>query len=187
MSEASSSKKRKATMALSSTSSSAETSSSEGVSYYLMKSEPHVFSLSSLESSPKQTSLWDGVRNYQARNILSGMKLGDKAFFYHSNAKKETGIVGVVEVTREGYPDPTAVDPASEYFDAKIKDGDNKWVSVDVTLRTRFSKPVLLTELKGVQELQEMQLFKSSRLSVSRVTKEEWQVICKLAGENPLW
>jgi len=149
-----------------------------------MKSEPDVFSLTDLENSPLQTSLWDGVRNYQARNILNSMRVGDQAFFYHSNAKKETGIVGIVEITRSGYPDPTASDPASKYFDEKTRDGgDNKWISVDVTLRKKFTRPVHLPTLKACAALTEMQLFKQSRLSVSAVTETEWETVLRLAAE----
>lgn len=158
----------------------------DSINYYLMKSEPYEFSFSDLESKERKISIWDGVRNYQARNILAGMKVGDLAFFYHSNAKKETGIVGVVEITKEGYPDPTATTPGHKYFDAKIKDGKaNPWVSVDVTFRKSFTTPVLLPALRDNPDLKEMQLFKLSRLSVSCVTKQEWEIICGMAGERP--
>jgi predicted RNA-binding protein with PUA-like domain len=155
--------------------------------YYLMKSEPDEFSFSDLEARDHKTSIWDGVRNYQARNILQGMKLGDLALFYHSNAKKETGVVGVVEITREGYPDPTATTTGHKYFDPKIGSGKGKtnpWVSVDVTFRRRFKNPVLLPSLKSNEALADMQLFKSTRLSVSCVTKVEFDIICDMAGDG---
>lgn len=143
---------------------------------FLMKSEPDVFSIDDLITSKDSTNIWDGVRNYQARNIIREMNVGDLAFFYHSNAKQETGIYGIVEITRSNYPDPTAVDPSHKYYDPKCK-VDNKWSSVDVRIKEKFSKPILLSELKKESRLTAMELFRNGRLSVQHIRPEEAEVI----------
>jgi predicted RNA-binding protein with PUA-like domain len=139
--------------------------------HFLLKSEPDVFGIDHLAAMKDQTSLWDGVRNNQARNILKEMKLGDRAFFYHSSAGKATGVYGIVEVVREAYPDPTQSDASSKYYDEKQS---GTWVSIDVKLLEKWDKPVLLSSIKGAAPLASMMLLKNSRLSVQRVTPEEW-------------
>lgn len=146
--------------------------------YWLMKSEPDVFGIDHLEKMPKQTEHWDGVRNYQARNMMRDeMKRGDKVFFYHSNTKVP-GIVGVMEVVREGYPDFTAWDPESKYYDPKSTEENPRWFMVDVKFVRKFTRTISLTELKEHPELEGMLLLrKGNRLSITPVTKEQWDFI----------
>lgn len=153
------------------------------VNYWLVKSEPEVFSFGDLLKSPKKTTYWDGVRNYQARNTLRDeMKKGDQVFFYHSNAEP-TGIVGICEVVKEGYPDHTAFDPKHPHYDAKSKPEAPTWYMVDLKAVKAFPRIVTLAELKGIRGLQYMTLLqKGSRLSVQTVKPTEWTLICALAG-----
>ena len=133
--------------------------------YWLFKSEPDVFSIDDFERD--QRTHWDGVRNYQARNNMRAMKLGDKGFFYHSNEGKE--IVGIVEVIREAYPDPTAKK-------------DEHWAAVDIKALEALPKPVTLAAVKQDSKLKDMVLVKVSRLSVQPVSESEFKHICKLGG-----
>ena len=151
--------------------------------YWLLKSEPDVFSLEDLKNCPNQTEPWDGIRNYQARNLMRDeMQVGDQAFFYHSR-QAEPAIVGTVKVVREAYPDHTSWDPSSKYFDEKSSPENPRWLMVDVQFESEFSRPVTLKELRSVPELKEMFLLrKGMRLSVQPVTEEEFQMI--LAIEN---
>lgn len=153
------------------------------VNYWLVKSEPEVFSFAELQKAPKKTTYWDGVRNYQARNTLrDSMKKGDLVFFYHSNAE-ETGIAGICEVVREGYPDHTALDPKHDHFDEKSKADAPTWYMVDVRAVKAFPQVLTLAELKGMKGLEKMPLLqKGSRLSVQPVSASEWTLICKRAG-----
>ncbi len=153
--------------------------------YWLFKSEPSSFSLDDLRSRPDATEHWDGVRNFQARNFLRDqIKVGDQVFFYHSNIA-EPAVVGLAEVVREGYPDFTAFDPASKYFDPRSNPEKPTWFMVDVRFVRELPRPVTLAELKTVPELSEMALLNRSRLSVQPVRKEEWDRIMKLAGVAP--
>ncbi len=152
------------------------------LSYWLMKSEPEVFSFTDLLKAPQKTTHWEGVRNYQARNLMRDQfKLGDLVLFYHSNAEP-TGIFGVCEVVQEAYPDPAAWDPKSPYFDSKSKKkGVNPWVVVDVRAKYRFNKPVLRDDLKKHSPLKKMVVLqKGSRLSVQPVTQAEFEFILNL-------
>ncbi len=133
------------------------------VSYWLMKSEPDVFSVEDLRR--KGVAGWDGVRNYQARNFMRAMRKGDRAFFYHSNAKPPA-IAGIMEVVREAYPDKTADRPG--------------WEQVDVKFIHAFATPLPLGDIKQRPALQRMVLVKNSRLSVQPVTPAEWETICRL-------
>lgn len=152
------------------------------MSYWLLKSEPSVFSFSHLQRSPSSTTSWEGVRNYAARNFLRAMKAGDLALFYHSNAEPNA-IVGVVEVVREAYPDATQFQKKSEYYDARSKRDEPLWSAVDVRAREPFARPVTLAELRGTPGLEKMELLrKGSRLSVTPVTAEEWKIVCALGG-----
>ncbi|MEP6989623.1 MAG: EVE domain-containing protein [bacterium] len=146
--------------------------------YWLVKSEPDVFSFDDLLAKPRQTTHWDGVRNYQARNTMrDDMKKGDLVFFYHSSTDPAE-IVGIAEVVREGYPDPTALDPADSHFDPKSKTDAPTWYMVDLKAVERLPRPLSLTELRGVKGLEKMTLLqKGSRLSVQPVTAAEWKVI----------
>lgn len=148
--------------------------------YWLVKSEPEVFSFDDLMARPRRTTQWDGVRNYTARNFMRhGMKLGDEVFFYHSSATP-SAIVGVCEVVREGYPDPTALDPADPHFDEGSDPEDPAWFMVDLRAVRPLPRPLSLQELKGRKELANMALLRIGRLSVSPVKPEEWAVIVGL-------
>ncbi|GFO56761.1 EVE domain-containing protein [Geomonas sp. Red276] len=150
--------------------------------YWLFKTEPSAFSLEDLKGRPDATEHWDGVRNFQARNFMRHeMKVGDLGFFYHSNIA-EPAIVGIVEVVKEGYPDFTAFDPQSKYFDPKSNPEKPLWFMVDVRFVRELARPVTLAELKGVAELNGMVLLSRGRLSVQPVREEEWKIILGLSG-----
>lgn len=153
------------------------------VNYWLLKSEPEMFAYGDLEKSPKKTTYWDGVRNYQARNTLRDlMKQGDLCFFYHSNSDP-TGIAGICEVVKEGYPDFTAFDKKHEHYDPKSKADAPTWMMVDVKAVRALPRVITLAELKGVKGLEKMVLLqRGSRLSVQPVTAREWEIVCDLAG-----
>lgn len=156
------------------------------MNHWLVKSEPDVFSFADLLKAPKRTTCWDGVRNYQARNTLRDqMKQGDRVFYYHSNAEP-SGIAGICEVVREGYPDHTAFDPKDPHFDPKSRRDEPTWYMVDVRAVAAFPRLVTLAELKGVKGLEKMALVqKGSRLSVQPVTRKEWEIVCRIAGVPP--
>lgn len=156
------------------------------MNHWLVKSEPDVFSFADLLKAPKKTTCWDGVRNYQARNTLRDqMKQGDRVFYYHSNAEP-SGIAGICEVVREGYPDHTAFDPKDPHFDPKSRRDEPTWYMVDVRAVAAFPRLVTLAELKGVKGLEKMALVqKGSRLSVQPVTRKEWEIVCRIAGVPP--
>ena len=150
--------------------------------YWLMKSEPECFSFDDLMKAPDQTTFWDGVRNYQARNLLRDeVKPGDGVLFYHSNADPPH-IAGIAEVVREGYPDHTAFDPASEHFDPKSNPDNPTWYMVDIRAVRPLPRPLPLTELRECPALADMVLLQRSRLSVQPVTPQQWKMILKLAG-----
>ena len=149
--------------------------------YWLMKTEPSVFSWDDLRSHPAQTTQWEGVRNYQARNFMRDqMKVDDLVFFYHS-AIKQPAIMGTAQVVREAYPDPFAFDKESPYYDPKSNPDNPRWVTVDIQYRSGFQEPITLDELKQVQGLESMMLLrKGSRLSVQPILPEEWKTVCNL-------
>jgi predicted RNA-binding protein with PUA-like domain len=149
--------------------------------YWLMKSEPDVFSINDLKESKNQTTFWDGVRNYQARNFMRDeMKKGDKVLFYHSNTKPPAAA-GVCEVVKEGYPDFTAFDPEDKHYDPKSKESEPSWYMVDIKLKNIFKNPVPLDEIKNNPKLKEMKLVqRGNRLSVMPVTKQEFEEIVKM-------
>ena len=151
------------------------------MTYWLMKSEPLTYGIQHLEAEPKQTDHWDGIRNYQVRNLMRDtMRVGDQAFFYHSNCKVP-GIVGTVEIVREAYPDHTAQDPESPYYDPKSTADNPRWVMVDVKARKRMSKPVTLKTIKDTPALAEMKVAqRGQRLSIQPVTKDEFDYVVKL-------
>ncbi|HSQ68796.1 MAG TPA: EVE domain-containing protein [Steroidobacteraceae bacterium] len=148
--------------------------------YWLLKSEPDTFGIDDLETAPRSTTAWDGVRNYQARNMLRDeFRRGDLAFFYHSSCK-EPGIAGIVKVVRAGYPDPSALDHNSPYFDPQSDPKSPRWYSVDVKLDRRIDPPITLKELRKRQRdaLKDMLLLRrGNRLSVTPVTVDEWNTI----------
>ena len=146
--------------------------------YWLVKSEPSAFSFADLLAAPAQTTAWDGVRNYQARNFMrDGMRVGDLVLFYHSNVEP-AGVAGVAEVVREAYPDPTAFDPSDPHFDPKSRPEEPAWVMVDVRAVDRFPRPVTLDALRANPALAGMELLRrGSRLSVHPVTRAEFEVV----------
>jgi predicted RNA-binding protein with PUA-like domain len=152
------------------------------MNYWLVKSEPDVFSFDDLAAAPKKTTHWDGVRNFTARNNLKAMKKGDRVFFYHSNASP-SAVAGIAEVAKEAYPDPTALDPKHDHFDPKSKPDDPTWFMVDIKAVEKLKRPVGLDEIKTIKALADMALVRLGRLSVSPVTEKEWQTILEMANK----
>ena len=150
--------------------------------YWLVKSEPSVFSFDDLLRAPNCTTYWDGVRNFAARNFLrDGMRLGDRVFFYHSMADPQV-IAGICEVVRESYPDFTALDPKHEHFDPESNPDAPQWYMVDLRAVAQFTRPVTLPEIKTRKELANMALLRIGRLSVTPVREGEWNTIVEMAG-----
>jgi predicted RNA-binding protein with PUA-like domain len=149
------------------------------MNYWLMKSEPDVFGIDHLKAVKVEP--WDGVRNYQARNMMRDqMKKGDLVFFYHSNTDVP-GIVGIMEVVKEGYPDHTAFDPEAKYYDPKSDPDNPRWYMVDVKFKRKLKRTISLSELKELEELEDMPLVrKGNRLSIMPVTREQWDFILSL-------
>ncbi len=149
--------------------------------YWLVKSEPEVFSFDDLLRIQSKTTHWNGIRNFVARNFLKdGMKPGDRAFFYHSGSAP--GIVGICEVVREGYPDDSAFDPAGEGYDPKSDKSAPTWYMVDLRAVAQLTHPVTLAQIKERKELADMVILRIGRLSVTPVSAAEWEVICRMAG-----
>jgi len=147
-----------------------------------MKSEPSTFSIDDLAKSPRRTTSWDGVRNYQARNFIRSMAVGDQVLFYHSSADPPA-IVGVAEVVRTAYPDETQFDKSSNHYDPGSNPANPRWDMVDVMHRQTFKTSLSLDRLKREPKLKRMVLLqKGSRLSIQPVTEAEWAVVIKLAG-----
>jgi predicted RNA-binding protein with PUA-like domain len=156
--------------------------------YWLMKSEPDCFSLDDLKRSPDGIAPWDGVRNFQARNLLRDeIRVGDGVLFYHSNVP-EPAIVGIAVVVREGYPDHTALDPRSDHFDPRASEGNPLWYMVDVQYVASLPGPFTREELRSDPLLAGMGVLrKGNRLSVQPVTTEEWHALLLRAGiDDPL-
>ncbi len=155
------------------------------MNYWLMKSEPEVFGIDDLKARPNKTEPWDGVRNYQARNMMrDDMKKGDLVFFYHSNCKPP-GIAGTMTVVQESYPDHTALDPDCKYYDPKASEENPRWFMVDIKFKKKFKQFISLDELKQIPALNTMKILqKGNRLSITPVTKKEWDTVLKLAGES---
>jgi predicted RNA-binding protein with PUA-like domain len=154
--------------------------------YWLLKSEPTAFGIADLEAAPDRTTSWEGVRNYQARNYLRDrIELGDQAFFYHSGTVKPA-IVGIVEVVRAGYPDETAFDPDSRYYDPASTPAHPRWYRVDLRLVRRLRREVTLAELKRHAEaLGDFSLLRrGNRLSVLPVTAAQWALILALEVDS---
>ena len=151
------------------------------MNYWLMKSEPDVYGIDHLKAANKKTDTWDGVRNYQARNMMrDDMKKGDLAFFYHSNCK-EPGIAGIMKIVREGYPDYTALDPNEKYYDPKSDPDNPRWYMVDVRYVRKLKRVITLTELKTHPELEDLPLIRrGNRLSVMPLSEQHWNFILKL-------
>jgi predicted RNA-binding protein with PUA-like domain len=150
--------------------------------YWLMKSEPDVFSIEDLERRPKQTEPWNGVRNYQARNFMrDDMRVGDGVLFYHSNCASP-GVAGLAEVSREAYPDDSAWDASSPYFDPKSKPEQPRWFMVDVRWKETFPAVVTLPDLREEPSLAQLRVLqRGNRLSITPVTAAEYKTIIRLA------
>ncbi|MDH5889844.1 EVE domain-containing protein [Vibrio splendidus] len=146
------------------------------MAYWLFKTEPDTFSIQTLRV--QKTSCWEGVRNYQARNMMrDDVKLGDLVMIYHSSCKK-VGVAGIAKVTRESYPDHFQFDPESDYYDAKSSPDNPRWIMVDVEFVRVTERLIPLATLKAMPELAEMPLVKrGNRLSIMPVTEQEWQAI----------
>lgn len=156
--------------------------------FWLMKTEPDVFSFDDLVSRPQRTEPWDGVRNYQARNFMRDeFKIGQQVFIYHSNTQPP-GIAGIAQVVREAYPDHTALDPQSKYFDElSAKKAESRWCMVDVQATHRFENYLTLDQLRKTPGLENMLLLKKGqRLSILPVSPAEWQIICELGQPRSL-
>jgi predicted RNA-binding protein with PUA-like domain len=153
------------------------------MNHWLLKSEPDSFSIDALKAAPKQTSAWDGVRNFQARNMLrDSMKKGDQAFFYHSSCDVP-GIAGIVSIVKDGYPDETAFDPKHHHYDPDSKPDAPRWYVVDVKLVRKFRRIITLDELRqhAAKKLKDFVLLRrGNRLSVMPVTNKDWEFVLTL-------
>jgi predicted RNA-binding protein with PUA-like domain len=153
------------------------------MSYWLFKTEPSAFGVDDLARARNATTAWDGVRNYQVRNMLRDeMRVGDRGFFYHSSCA-EPGIVGIVRVVRAGYAEAAALDPNHRYFDPQSDPQDPRWYSVDVRLERRVDPPITLETLRKHARgaLAEMLILRrGNRLSVTPVTRDEWRFVLSL-------
>ncbi len=151
--------------------------------YWLMKSEPEEYSITDLKRDTREP--WDGIRNYQVRNMMrDDMRVGDRALFYHSNAGKETGVVGVMKIASEAYPDPTQFDPQSAHPDPKSDPENPRWLCVDVVYEGTLPRVVTLQELKTYKTLSAMRLLqKGNRLSIMPIKQSEFDFIIKQAGK----
>lgn len=150
--------------------------------YWLLKSEPENYSIDDLAAQPGKRDHWDGIRNYQARNFMRDeMKKGDLAFFYHSNCDVPA-VVGVVEIVKQAYVDPTAFDPDEKYYDAKSDPDNPRWLMVDVKFKKKLKNSVSLATIKQTASLADMRLVqKGNRLSIMPVTKKQWDIIVKMS------
>lgn len=151
--------------------------------YWLLKSEPSTFSIEDLINSKEQTTFWNGVRNYQARNyIRDEIKSGDKAIFYHSNINPPSAV-GICEIIKNGYPDFTAFDKKSEYYDPKSSRENPIWYMMDVKFIKRFKNPTTINDIKTNPKLKNMILLKKgNRLSVFPISKNEFEEIVRMGG-----
>jgi predicted RNA-binding protein with PUA-like domain len=151
------------------------------MNHWLLKTEPSSFSFDDLLKAPRKTTGWNGVRNYQARNSLRDeLKKGDLALIYHSNADP-SAVIGVAEIVREGYPDPTQFDNKDDHYDPDSAPDAPRWFQVDVKAVKKLARPVSLEEIKGNKSLQGMLLVQRSRLSVQKVSPPDFDTILRLA------
>lgn len=149
--------------------------------YWLMKSEPECFGIEDLKMRPRQTECWDGVRNYQARNMMRDeMQVGDLVFFYHSNCKIP-GIAGIAKIVKSAYTDHTQFDPENEHYDPKATRENPRWVMVDVKFEKQFDTVISLDSLRENPKLKEMPLLrKGNRLSITPVSKAQWEAVLRM-------
>jgi predicted RNA-binding protein with PUA-like domain len=154
------------------------------MAYWLMKSEPDTYGIDDLIKAGKP-DLWEGCRNWTVRNFFrDSMKVGDLAFFYHSNIAP-IGVIGIMRIATEAYPDPTQFDPKSHYYDATSRKEKPKWLAVDVEFVEKFDRTVTLAELKANPALEDMLVVrKGQRLSVMPVTEREWEIVVKMAKQK---
>ncbi|CAI85244.1 EVE domain-containing protein [Pseudoalteromonas translucida] len=153
------------------------------MAYWLFKTEPDAFSIDDLKNAQNQTTLWEGVRNYQARNFMRDeVKVGDLVMIYHSSCKL-VGVVGIAVVTKAAYQDPTQFDLSSDYYDAKATSDNPRWVVVEVTYQSHLDSLVSLKEIKANPRITDIALKKGGRLSIMPVTKSDWQIITHMAEE----
>lgn len=148
---------------------------------WLMKSEPNTYSIDDLARDGR--TRWDGVRNYQARNLIREMEVGDRILFYHSSANPP-GVAGLARVVKDAYPDPGAQDPDSHYYDEKATPEDPRWYMVDIEFVDRLPEFVPLAALKDAKGLEDMVVTKRSRLSVQPVRSAEYEIVCRLGGKD---
>ncbi len=145
--------------------------------YWLFKAEPDVYGIDHLAAEKKQTGRWDGIRNYQARNFLRDqVARDDEVLLYHSHCK-QIGIVGTARVVKTAYADPTQFNPESDYYDPKASPDLPRWFSVDICLQEKFSRVILLSEIKQQPQLIDMVLLRQGRLSIQPVTPKEWKTV----------
>lgn len=150
--------------------------------YWLMKSEPGSYSIGDLERDG--TTSWEGVRNYQARNFMRDqMEPGDGVLFYHSNASPPA-VAGIARVSRAAYPDPTARDPQSRYFDPAASEEDPRWFMVDIEFVSRFPEQIPLASLREEPGLEKMLVTTRSRLSVQPVTEAEFEIVKEMGSRT---
>ena len=154
--------------------------------YWLMKSEPDVFSFTDLWKAPKRRTLWDGIRNYRARNLMRDeMRIGDGVLYYHSNADPP-GVAGIAKVVSESYPDPTQFDPKNKYHDPKATPEKPIWELVDIQAVKKGKEFVSLADLKAEPKLSEMMVTqRGARLSVQPVKAAEWRIVLGMMGLDP--
>ena len=154
--------------------------------HWLLKSEPDVFSFDDLKRRPGRVEPWNGVRNYQVRNLIrDDMMPGDLGLFYHSSCA-EPGVAGVLAIASEGKPDPTACDPSSDYFDPKSDPANPRWFLADVAWKADFTRFVPLTELREHPKLADLLILRrGNRLSITPVERAHFEIICKLGGIDP--
>ncbi|QQS35205.1 MAG: EVE domain-containing protein [Ignavibacteriales bacterium] len=152
--------------------------------FWLVKSEPNIFSLDDLKKSKNQTTCWDGVRNYQARNFMRDeMKKGDQVLFYYSSTEPNA-VVGICEVVKEGYPDHTQFDPKDDHFDPKADPKNPTWIMVDIKFVKEFKTHVTLDSIRSNPKLKNMRLIqRGNRLSVMPVEKLEFEEIVKMGSK----
>jgi predicted RNA-binding protein with PUA-like domain len=155
------------------------------MAYWLMKSEPSVFGIDDLARSPGRRTSWEGVRNYQVRNMIrDDMRPGDRAFFYHSSCP-EPGIAGVMKIVSRGYPDPTAFDLRSRHDDPDSDGEAPRWYAVDVELEHRFGRVITLAELRAHKALAALAILRrGNRLSITPVTTAQWRAVLGIVGDG---
>ena len=154
------------------------------MAYWLFKSEPDEYSLEDLNAETNSVGRWDGIRNYQARNLIRDqIKVGDDILFYYSSCKN-VGVAGTAEVVSEPYPDPLQFDPESKYCDPKSPENNPRWLCLDIKYKSHNKNFVSLKKIKATDELSEMVLVKHGRLSIQPVTESEWNTIMALANND---